>query len=168
MLQKFFVLAYLATKILEHNISVPECIPVMKRPMMIISGTPTCLLKPMSPPATNTSTVLFTSVPLLHKNKNQQNYKFNTHIDDVLNFKTLWLGAVPSKFGDQHSHSKGAYQSTNGENGHGNGVKHCDALVAQAAPITPHCSAVIKVLYVLERCANRTPGNISCYLIIIF
>lgn len=56
-----------------YYISVPECIPVIKRPMMIISGTPICLLKPMSPPATNTRNVLFTSVPLLHKNAERNN-----------------------------------------------------------------------------------------------
>lgn len=79
--QNFFVLAYLPTKILAHYISVPECIPVMKRPMMIISGIPMCRLKPMSPPATNTRIVLFTSVPLLHKNTERNNkiHVYNLH-----------------------------------------------------------------------------------------
>ena len=44
---------------------LPECIPVMKRPMMTISGEPHILLKPMSDPAINTSTVEFTTVPFL-------------------------------------------------------------------------------------------------------
>lgn len=51
---------------------LPEWIPVMKRPMMTISGEPQILLKPMSEPAINTSTVEFTTVPFLHKHTHTQ------------------------------------------------------------------------------------------------
>lgn len=38
---------------------------MIKRPKMTISGEPQILLKPMSEPAINTSTVVFTTVPFL-------------------------------------------------------------------------------------------------------
>lgn len=47
--------------------SIPECIPVTKRPKMTISGDLQILLNPMRDAAKNTSTVELTTVPFLQK-----------------------------------------------------------------------------------------------------
>lgn len=62
-------------------VCVPEWIPVMKRPMMTISGEPQILLKPMSVPPINTSTVVFTTVPFL---------KVHTHTNIMNIHKSIW------------------------------------------------------------------------------
>lgn len=54
---------------------LPECIPVMKRPTMIISGDPHNRLKPISPPPIKTRTVLCTSVPFLEISKTHKAFK---------------------------------------------------------------------------------------------
>lgn len=59
--------ALLCYTCLFYSWDIPECIPVIKRPKMTISGEPQILLNPMSDPAKNTSTVELTTDPFLQK-----------------------------------------------------------------------------------------------------
>lgn len=90
-----------------RGVCLPEWIPVMKRPKMIISGEPQVLLKPMSAPAINTSTVVFTTVPFLttHTQSNSSQILWlwiKAYEPEV--YETRTVGAV-SPSPDIHTHS---------------------------------------------------------------
>lgn len=144
---------------------LPEWMPVMKRPVMIISGEARARLKPMRALARKTSSVLRTRVPFLPgpQGASHPGVALSPEATAVPSHLVRLLPpppaqAVPAVSGHQHPHGQGPHQPPQRKDGDGQRVHEGEEPGAQALPVALGPGDVVESLDVLQGERRRQVG----------